>query len=133
MAAGFFHGLERHAQHRRRGQVRELLAAEQHAERAPLLRRELQPADGAWTHARQPRQRHAARWQLDAEAELRLSPRFSLAVGGYNLTDRYPTRSRSDIDYGGNFPYDVISPIGINGRYVYARVRYSFGSGGVEG
>jgi len=81
----------------------------------------------------QPRQRHAARWQFDAEAELRLSPRFSLAVGGYNLTDRYPTRSRSDIDYGGNFPYDVISPIGINGRYVYARVRYSFGSGGVEG
>jgi len=75
----------------------------------------------------EPRQRYAARWQLDAEAELRLSPRFRLALGGYNLTDRYPTRSSSDINYGGNFPYDVISPIGINGRYVYARMRYNFG------
>lgn len=74
----------------------------------------------------EPRQVYAARWQLDAEAELHLTSRFSLALGGYNLTNQYPTRSNSDINYAGNFPYDVISPIGVNGAYWYGRARYTF-------
>jgi len=74
----------------------------------------------------EPRQVYAARWQLDAEAELHLTERFSLALGGYNLTNQYPTRSNSDINYAGNFPYDVISPIGVNGAYWYGRARYTF-------
>ena len=73
-----------------------------------------------------PTQTYAARWQLDAEAEFKLTPQLSFAVGGYNLTDQYPTRSNSDINYAGNFPYDVISPIGVNGAYWYGRVRYTF-------
>ena len=40
--------------------MRETLAAIQHAERTPLLGRELQPADGARAGARQPGQRHFA-------------------------------------------------------------------------
>lgn len=47
-------------------------------------------------------------------------------MGGVNLTDRYPTRSISDIAYFGNFPYDVLSPVGFNGAYFYAKARYSF-------
>jgi iron complex outermembrane receptor protein len=54
------------------------------------------------------------------------TPRFTLALGGYNLTNQYPTRSNSDINYAENFPYDVISPIGNNGAYWYGRVRYAF-------
>ena len=74
----------------------------------------------------EPEQRYAARWQLDAEAEYHVTRQLSLALGGYNITNQYPTRSNSDINYGGNFPYDVISPIGTNGAYWYGRVRYVF-------
>jgi len=74
----------------------------------------------------EPRQTYAARWQLDAEVAFHATPRFTLALGGYNLTNQYPTRSNSDINYAENFPYDVISPIGSNGAYWYGRVRYTF-------
>ena len=74
----------------------------------------------------EPEQRYAARWQLDAEAEYHVTKQLSLALGGYNITNQYPTRSNSDINYGGNFPYDVISPIGTNGAYWYGRGRYTF-------
>jgi len=73
-----------------------------------------------------PTQTYAAVWQLDLEAELKLTRQFSLTVGGVNVTDRYPTRSSDDISYFGNFPYDVLSPIGFNGAYYYAKARYSF-------
>lgn len=74
----------------------------------------------------EPQQRYAAEWQLDAEVEYAFSTRWSLAVGGSNLTDEYPDRSNEDIHYFGNLPYDVLSPIGSNGRYWYSRVRYAF-------
>ncbi len=73
-----------------------------------------------------PSQTYAARWQLDLEAEWRLSPALSLALGGVNVGDRYPSRSEPDISYFGNFPYDVLSPIGFNGAYYYAKARYKF-------
>lgn len=73
-----------------------------------------------------PTQTYGAKWQLDAEAEYRFTDNLSAAIGGNNITDQYPDRSISDISYFGNFPYDVISPIGINGAYYYARVRYVF-------
>jgi iron complex outermembrane receptor protein len=73
-----------------------------------------------------PMQTYAAKWQLDAEVEYKFTPAFSLAVGGVNLTDNYPTRSSSDINYFGNLPYDIISPIGFNGAYYYARARLTF-------
>jgi len=73
-----------------------------------------------------PTQTYGAKWQLDAEAEYRFTQNLSAAIGGNNITDQYPDRSIPDITYFGNFPYDVISPIGINGAYYYARVRYAF-------
>ena len=73
-----------------------------------------------------PRQTYQAEWQLDAEVEYRITPRWSVAIGGQNLTDNYPDRSNNDIYYFGNLPYDVLSPIGSNGAYYYGRVRYTF-------
>ncbi len=73
-----------------------------------------------------PTQTYVPRFQLDAEVEYRATSQLSFAVGGDNITNQYPTRSDADINYGGNFPYDVISPIGSNGAYWYARVRYTF-------
>ena len=74
----------------------------------------------------EPRQTYGAEWQLDAEVEYRLTPKWSIALGGQNLTDEYPDRSIDDIAYFGNLPYDVLSPIGSNGAYYYSRIRYTF-------
>jgi iron complex outermembrane receptor protein len=73
-----------------------------------------------------PRQTYGAEWQLDAEVEYRITPQWSVALGGQNLTDNYSDRSNTDIYYFGNLPYDVLSPIGSNGAYYYGRVRYTF-------
>jgi len=73
-----------------------------------------------------PEQTYSAEWQLDAEVEYRLTPKWSLALGGQNLTDNYPDLSNEDIYYFGNMPYDILSPLGSNGAYWYARIRYTF-------
>ncbi|MCW0394444.1 Vitamin B12 transporter BtuB [Xanthomonas sacchari] len=73
-----------------------------------------------------PEQTYSAKWQLDAEVEYHLTPQWSVALGGQNLTDAYADRSKPDIAYFGNLPYDVLSPIGSNGAYYYGRVRYTF-------
>ncbi len=73
-----------------------------------------------------PTQTYAPVWQFDLEAEWQLTPALSMAIGGVNIGDRYPTRSIDDISYFGNFPYDVLSPIGFNGAAYYARLRYAF-------
>ena len=74
----------------------------------------------------EPEQVYGAEWQLDAEAEYRISERWSVAIGGQNLTDEYPDLSNEDIYSCGNLPYDVLSPVGSNGAYWYGRVRYTF-------
>lgn len=74
----------------------------------------------------QPEQTYDAVWQLDAEVQYTFTPQFSVALGGNNLTDQYPERSSSEINYGGNLPYDVLSPVGSNGAYYYARATYGF-------
>lgn len=71
-----------------------------------------------------PTQTYGATVQLDLEAEYHLLRDLALALGAQNLTNRYPTQSIPDINYGGNLPYDYLSPIGLNGRYLYLRVRY---------
>ncbi|MBN6152168.1 TonB-dependent receptor [Xanthomonas sp. AmX2] len=73
-----------------------------------------------------PRQTYGAEWQLDAEVEYRITPQWSVALGGQNLTDNYSDLSNEDIYYFGNLPYDVLSPIGSNGAYYYGRVRFTF-------
>jgi len=73
-----------------------------------------------------PDQTYSAEWQLDAEVEYRVSTQWSVAIGGQNLTDNYSDLSNEDIYYFGNLPYAPLSPIGLNGAYWYARVRYTF-------
>ncbi|MFO1466173.1 MAG: TonB-dependent receptor [Steroidobacteraceae bacterium] len=74
----------------------------------------------------EPRQVYSARTQLDLEAEVRPLKNLSFAIGGTNVLDKYPDRSSDDINYAGNFPYDVLSPIGFNGAYFYARAQVKF-------
>jgi len=73
-----------------------------------------------------PTQTYGAKWQLDAEVQYKLTGQLALALGGVNLTDNYPDRSSSDINYFGNLPYDIISPIGFNGAFYYARAQFTF-------
>jgi len=72
----------------------------------------------------EPRQEYGAEIQVDAEAGYRLTEQLSLYVGAANLLDEYPDLSIPAINYFGNLPYDILSPIGVNGRYVYARVNF---------
>jgi iron complex outermembrane receptor protein len=71
-----------------------------------------------------PTQTYGSTEQLDLEAEIHATHDLALALGVQNLTDRYPTESNALINYGGNLPYDFLSPIGFNGRYLYLRARY---------
>jgi iron complex outermembrane receptor protein len=71
----------------------------------------------------EPAQVYGSEVQLDAEAEWNVTDAFSLTAGGANLLDEYPDLSSSDINYFGNLPYDILSPIGVNGRFLYVRAR----------
>jgi iron complex outermembrane recepter protein len=71
----------------------------------------------------EPEQTYAAETQVDVEAEYALNDGLSFAIGASNLFDNYPDLSSGDINYFGNLPYDILSPIGINGRYIYGRVK----------
>jgi iron complex outermembrane recepter protein len=73
-----------------------------------------------------PTQTYGAKTQLDLEFEYKPTKQISFAIGGNNITDQYPTRSIDDITYFGNLPYDVLSPIGFNGAFYYARLQYKF-------
>lgn len=74
----------------------------------------------------EPEQIYGSEVQLDLEAGYRLNERVTVSVGGANVLDNYADRSNSDIFTGGVFPYDVISPIGFNGAYYYARLNVGF-------
>ena len=73
-------------------------------------------------------QTFAAVWSVDLEAQYKLSKQLTLAVGADNVLDTYPQRVRetNNATYGGALPYNFINPIGVNGAYYYARVRYTF-------
>lgn len=73
-----------------------------------------------------PTQTYGAVWQLDAEAQYKVTRQLTVALGGNNILDKYPERSSSEINYGGNLPYDVLSPVGSNGAYYYGRATYTF-------
>jgi iron complex outermembrane receptor protein len=73
-----------------------------------------------------PTQTYSAKSQLDLQAEYKFTKQLSLAIGADNVLDTYPDLSSDDINYAGNFPYDVLSPIGMNGAFYYARVGVSY-------
>jgi iron complex outermembrane receptor protein len=74
----------------------------------------------------EPSQVYSAKSQLDLEVAYRVNKQFTLALGGTNVLDTYPDLSSGDINYFGNFPYDVLSPIGFNGAFFYGRATVSF-------
>lgn len=74
----------------------------------------------------QPTQTYDANWSVDVDVEYQFDMGLTVALGANNLLDEYPDESIYDISYFGNLPYDVIPPVGMNGRYIYARTSYSF-------
>lgn len=74
----------------------------------------------------EPEQTYAAEWQVDVEVGWKINGNVEIYAGASNLFDNYPDRSLPDISYFGNMPYDVLSPIGMNGRYLYAGIRTKF-------
>ena len=72
-----------------------------------------------------PTQRFGPRLQVDLEAGKTVGP-ATLTLGVENALDNYPPLSIGDFNGGGNLAYDILSPIGINGRYVYGRVSVRF-------
>ncbi len=74
----------------------------------------------------EPEQTYGDEIQLDAEVAVHVTDAVELALGGSNLLDEYPDLSSDEINVFGNLPYDVLSPIGVNGRYLYLRSRVVF-------
>jgi iron complex outermembrane receptor protein len=74
----------------------------------------------------EPRQEYSPEWQLDLEASVNFNEHVKFAVGSVNVLDEYPDLSSADINFFGNLPYDILSPIGVNGRFVYARLSTTF-------
>ncbi len=74
----------------------------------------------------EPEQIYGAVWSVDVEVGVDVTDSWTVAIGADNLTDEYPDRSIDDISFFGHLPYDVLSPIGFNGRYLYVRSRFDF-------
>lgn len=74
----------------------------------------------------EPEQTYGAEWQIDLEAGYQITPNIGIYAGASNVLDEYPDLSNSLINYFDNLPYDVLSPIGMNGRYVYAGTKVTF-------
>lgn len=74
----------------------------------------------------EPEQTYGGEWQVDIEGSWQVTENINVYAGASNLFDQYPDLSSADINYFGNLPYDVLSPIGMNGRYLYMGVRTHF-------
>ncbi len=74
----------------------------------------------------EPTQTYGAEWSVDTEVALNIRADWSLALGVENLLDEYPDLSSEDINFFGHLPYDVLSPIGMNGRFLYVRTQFEF-------
>jgi iron complex outermembrane receptor protein len=74
----------------------------------------------------EPMQTYGSKWSVDAEVAAHVTDAWTVAIGADNLTDEYPDLSSDDINFFGHLPYDVLSPIGMNGAYWYLRTQYDF-------
>ena len=63
---------------------------------------------------------------VDLEGRVSLWDGLELAVGAENLTDKYPDPFPASLNGTGNTPFSNYSPFGRSGRFLYARVNYSF-------
>ena len=74
----------------------------------------------------EPRQRYGAETGVDIEGSYLIHPGVTLTLGVNNVFDNYADLSSADINFFGNLPHDVLSPIGESGRYVYSSVNMRF-------
>lgn len=75
----------------------------------------------------EPTQTYSDEWSIDTDVQFNITDAWSVAVGANNLLDEYPDESIFDISFFGNLPYDGgISPLGVNGRFVYVRSSFDF-------
>jgi len=83
-------------------------------------------------------QTYAAEWVADAEVSYKWS-QYTFAVGVENLFDNFPDRNflfrpgttnvlAQQAGAGGTNSYPINAPFGMNGRFVYTRIVYRFGS-----
>jgi iron complex outermembrane receptor protein len=70
-------------------------------------------------------QTFGAEWVTDVEIAYTWRP-LTFAVGAQNIGDNFPdTQIGADLNLG-MFPYPRNSPFGMNGRFIYSRVSYTF-------
>ena len=72
------------------------------------------------------RQRFSGQSVFDVELGYRITPNWSATLGANNLFDQYPDASASANNFFGNFAYDPINPVGINGRFIHIRSQLTF-------
>lgn len=63
---------------------------------------------------------------IDLEGRVDITERVAFAIGADNVTDEYPTASPPALNSTSNTPYSNYSPFGRSGRFVYARLSYSW-------
>jgi len=63
---------------------------------------------------------------IDLEGRVDITERVALAIGADNVTDEYPTANTPALNSTSNTPYSNYSPFGRSGRFVYARLSYSW-------
>jgi iron complex outermembrane receptor protein len=74
----------------------------------------------------EPRQRYGAEYSVDFEGVWQLNDAINLRLGVNNALDNYPDLSSADINFFGNLPHDVLSPITDSGRYFYTGMNVRF-------
>ena len=74
----------------------------------------------------EPRQRYGAETGVDIEGSYLIHPGVTFTLGVNNVFDNYADLSIADINFFGNLPHDVLSPIGESGRYIYSSVNMRF-------
>lgn len=72
------------------------------------------------------RQRFGAETLFDIAASHRLNLGLELTVGADNVFDSTSDRSSENLDFGGNFAFDVLSPAGADGWFIYSKASYHF-------
>jgi iron complex outermembrane receptor protein len=70
-------------------------------------------------------QTFGAEWVTDVEIAYTWRP-LTFAVGAQNIGDNFPDRNIGADANGGIFTYPRNSPFGMNGRFIYSRVSYTF-------
>lgn len=63
---------------------------------------------------------------IDLEGRVDITHGVAFALGADNVTDEYPTGNPAFLNTTSNTPFSNYSPFGRSGRYVYARLSYSW-------